>query len=52
MEVKGWESSDPSFDAEFTTYAAAKTKVVKQPICSLSSGEFASEDQMDSVVLF
>jgi CRISPR type I-D-associated protein Csc3/Cas10d len=31
---------------------SAKTKVAKQPICSLSSGEFASEDQMDSVVLF
>ncbi|MBR8833507.1 MAG: type I-D CRISPR-associated protein Cas10d/Csc3 [Stigonema ocellatum SAG 48.90 = DSM 106950] len=52
LEVKGWESDCPSFDAELTAYADAKTKVAKQPICSLSSGEFASEDQMDSVVLF
>ncbi|MBD2441327.1 type I-D CRISPR-associated protein Cas10d/Csc3 [Nostoc sp. FACHB-110] len=52
LEVKGWESSYPSFDAEISTYANAKTKLAKQPICSLSSGEFASEDQMDSVVLF
>ncbi len=52
LEVKGWESHYPSFDAELTAYADAKTKVAKQPICSLSSGEFASEDQMDSVVLF
>jgi CRISPR-associated protein Csc3 len=52
LEVKGWESHYPAFDAELTTYVDAKTKVAKQPICSLSSGEFASEDQMDSVVLF
>ncbi len=52
LEVKGWESNHPSFGAEFTAYANAKTKASKQPICSLSSGEFASEDQMDSVVLF
>lgn len=52
LEVKGWSSNHPSFGAEFTAYANAKTKVAKQPICSLSSGEFASEDQMDSVVLF
>jgi CRISPR-associated protein Csc3 len=52
LEVKGWQSNHPSFGAEFTAYANAKTKAAKQPICSLSSGEFASEDQMDSVVLF
>lgn len=52
LEVKGWESNHPSFAAEFTAYADAKTKAAKQPICSLSSGEFTSEDQMDSVVLF
>ncbi|MFK0731447.1 MAG: type I-D CRISPR-associated protein Cas10d/Csc3 [Gloeotrichia echinulata GP01] len=52
LEVKGWSSNHPSFGAEFTAYANAKTKAAKQPICSLSSGEFASEDQMDSVVLF
>ncbi|HEY9801270.1 MAG TPA: type I-D CRISPR-associated protein Cas10d/Csc3 [Leptolyngbyaceae cyanobacterium] len=52
LEVKGWDSNYPLFDAEVAAYANAKTKVAKQPICSLSSGEFASEDQMDSVVLF
>ncbi|MGJ5672438.1 MAG: type I-D CRISPR-associated protein Cas10d/Csc3 [Nostochopsis sp.] len=52
LEVKGWSNNQPSFSAEFTAYADAKTKAGKQPICSLSSGEFASEDQMDSVVLF
>ncbi|MDF5706693.1 MAG: type I-D CRISPR-associated protein Cas10d/Csc3 [Nostoc sp. S4] len=52
LEVKGWESNQPLFSAEFTAYADAKTKGSKQPICSLSSGEFTSEDQMDSVVLF
>ena len=52
LEVKGWESNHPSFAAEFTAYADAKTKIAKQPICSLSSGEITSEDQMDSVVLF
>lgn len=52
LEVKGWSSDRPSFKAEFTAYANAKTKLAKQPICSLSSGEFISEDQMDSVVLF
>ncbi len=52
LEVKGWDSERTSFDTEFTAYANAKTKIAKQPICSLSSGEFTSEDQMDSVVLF
>jgi CRISPR-associated protein Csc3 len=52
LEVKGWENNNSSFSAEFTAYANAKTKAAKQPICSLSSGEFTSEDQMDSVVLF
>jgi CRISPR-associated protein Csc3 len=52
LEVKGWDINNSSFSAEFTAYANAKTKVAKQPICSLSSGEFTSEDQMDSVVLF
>ena len=51
LEVKGWESNI-SFDFELQSYIAAKTKAAKQPICSLSTGEFLSEDQMDSVVLF
>ncbi|KST66746.1 type I-D CRISPR-associated protein Cas10d/Csc3 [Mastigocoleus testarum] len=52
LEVKGWESEESSFLSELAGYTIAKTKVAKQPICSLSSGEFISEDQMDSVVLF
>lgn len=52
LEVSGWASLDRSFQTELANYTAAKTKAAKQPICSLSSGEFASEDQMDSVVLF
>ncbi len=52
LEVKGWETENPAFAAEFAAYTDAKTKAAKQPICSLSSGEFESEDQMDSVVLF
>ncbi|ASC71711.1 uncharacterized protein XM38_026650 [Halomicronema hongdechloris C2206] len=52
LEVSGWEPCLTSFDDELSAYTAAKTKASKQPICSLSSGEFASEDQMDSVVLF
>jgi CRISPR-associated protein Csc3 len=52
LEVGGWENKSSSFEQELTTYTEAKTKAAKQPICSLSSGEFPSEDQMDSVVLF
>ncbi|MDJ0795711.1 MAG: type I-D CRISPR-associated protein Cas10d/Csc3 [Calothrix sp. MO_167.B12] len=52
LEVKGWENNNSSFSEEFASYINAKTKAAKQPICSLSSGEFASEDQRDSVVLF
>ncbi len=51
LEVQGWQSNI-SFDLELQSYIAAKTKAAKQPICSLSTGEFLSEDQMDSVVLF
>lgn len=52
LELPGWDNPQPSFQQELTTYIAAKTKAARQPICSLSSGEFASEEQMDSVVLF
>ena len=52
LEVLGWEPEAQTFQDELSNYVAAKTKAAKQPICSLSSGEFASEDQMDSVVLF
>ena len=52
LEVMGWDAQAQSFAGELAHYTAAKTKAAKQPICSLSSGEFASEDQMDSVVLF
>ncbi|MEL7070577.1 MAG: type I-D CRISPR-associated protein Cas10d/Csc3 [Cyanobacteria bacterium J06581_3] len=52
LEVSDWACAQTSFAQELESYAAAKTKGSKQPICSLSSGEFASEDQVDSVVLF
>jgi len=52
LEVQGWETQATSFQDELEGYVRAKTKAAKQPICSLSSGEFASEDQVDSVVLF
>jgi len=52
LEVQGWDAQEQSFQNELAGYVGAKTKAAKQPICSLSSGEFASEDQMDSVVLF
>ena len=52
LEIKGCISEKLSFESELSAYIAAKTKAAKQPICSLSTGEFASEDQMDSVVLF
>ncbi|MBW4418978.1 MAG: type I-D CRISPR-associated protein Cas10d/Csc3 [Myxacorys californica WJT36-NPBG1] len=52
LEFPRWNNSAPSFQHELATYVAAKTKAAKQPICSLSSSEFDSEDQLDSVVLF
>lgn len=52
LEVQGWDQQEQSFQLELAGYVGAKTKAARQPICSLSSGEFASEDQMDSVVLF
>jgi CRISPR-associated protein Csc3 len=52
LEVQGWDVQTTSFQQELAGYVNAKTKLAKQPICSLSSGEFLSEDQMDSVVLF
>ena len=52
LEIQGWEDTNGSFAAELNNYQIAKTKQAKVPICSLSSGEFSSEDQLDSVVLF
>jgi CRISPR-associated protein Csc3 len=52
LEVAGWDTLSSTFQHELEQYTIAKTKAAKQPICSLSSGEFLSEDQMDSVVLF
>jgi CRISPR-associated protein Csc3 len=52
LEVKGWEYHSNSFATELKNYEIAKTNKARVPICSLSSGEFASEDQLDSVVLF
>ena len=50
FEVSGWEKYSLSFEQELAAYAEAKVK--NKAICSLSSGEFAAEDQFDSVVLF
>lgn len=50
LEVSGWEQQSAQFQNELTAYTVAKTR--NQPICSLSSGEFPAEDQLDSVVLF
>lgn len=52
LEVQGWEHNNNSFIMELNNYEIAKTNKAKAPICSLSSGEFTSEDQLDSVVLF
>ncbi|MBE9041410.1 type I-D CRISPR-associated protein Cas10d/Csc3 [Oscillatoriales cyanobacterium LEGE 11467] len=52
LEVRGWDDRQSDFEAELLTYTTAKTKLANAPICSLSSGEFISEDRMDSVVLF
>ena len=52
LDISGWEPVLPDFQQELDAYAAAKTKAAKEPICSLSSGEFPSEEQRDSVVLF
>jgi CRISPR-associated protein Csc3 len=52
LEVYGWSNVLSNFNQELDSYTIAKTKASKAPICSLSSGEFLSEDQMDSVVLF
>lgn len=50
LEVSSWGTSLPAFADELVNYT--KAKVENNAICSLSSGEFAAEDQMDSVVLF
>ena len=53
LDFQGWEVQGTSFQKELAGYIYAEEKLAaKQPICSLSSGEFPSEDQMDSVVLF
>ncbi|MBD2060483.1 type I-D CRISPR-associated protein Cas10d/Csc3 [Oculatella sp. FACHB-28] len=52
LEIQSWDVQATSFQRELAGYVNAKTKLAKQPICSLSSGEFLSEDQVDSVVLF
>jgi CRISPR-associated protein Csc3 len=52
LEIQGFSNIFSNFTQELRNYTIAKTKAAKQPICSLSSGEFVSEDQMDSVVLF
>lgn len=50
LEVSGLNESSGTFENELAAYTDAK--VNNQPMCSLSSGEFTAEDQLDSVVLF
>lgn len=50
LEVSGYFEQTFKVQDELATYT--KAKVTNQPICSLSSGEAAAEDQLDSVVLF
>lgn len=50
LEIWGLTALPHKFPNELTAYTEAK--VTNQPICSLSSGEFSAEDQLDSVVLF
>ncbi len=50
LEVSGCSPQTSKFQDELATYVEAKA--TNQPICSLSSGEAAAEDQLDSVVLF
>ena len=55
LEISGWEQKSTqnksrNFENELAAYTAAKVK--NKPICSLSSGEFAAEEQLESVVLF
>jgi CRISPR-associated protein Csc3 len=53
LEFQGWKVQGTSFQEELAGYVHARERLAaKQPICSLSSGEFPSEDQLDSVVLF
>ena len=50
LEVSECPHHPCEFQQELAAYADAKAS--NQPICSLSSGESAAEDQLDSVVLF
>lgn len=50
LDVLTWDTHLPLFEQELITYTTTKTQ--NRSICSLSSGEFAAEDQMDSVVMF
>ena len=49
-EQKTTQNKSRKFKDELAAYTAAKVK--NKPICSLSSGEFAAEEQLESVVLF
>lgn len=50
LEVSDWEKEAAKFEEELTAYAITKAK--NKFICSISSGEFAAEEQLESVVLF
>lgn len=50
LETSGSEQAPTKFADELARYINSKAK--NKPICSISSGEFAAEDQLESVVIF
>lgn len=50
LEIAGTNTRSAKFKNELEAYT--NSKVNNLPICSLSTGEFITEDQLDSVVLF
>jgi CRISPR-associated protein Csc3 len=50
LEIAGTNTRSTNFNNELDAYT--NSKVNNLPICSLSTGEFIAEDQLDSVVLF
>jgi CRISPR-associated protein Csc3 len=50
LEIAGTNTRSANFNNELDAYT--NSKVNNLPICSMSTGEFIAEDQLDSVVLF
>lgn len=50
LEISGHQGILSNFASELENYSLSKND--NKPICSLSSGEFSSEEQLESVVLF